>query len=144
GLLEFDSRLPHRIGPPGVCDGCHPVPWQFPRPSAGRVSVTNLDSSFSPQGGGRSCGIRESSQLSSRPTPTRESTMASDTSHAPPTSHSPPTTPVAPPVPAPSRRLPRLVRWAVWCAAAGIAIVAAYFGILWWTYREPGAAGAVR
>jgi membrane fusion protein (multidrug efflux system) len=61
--------------------------------------------------------------------------MATDTSHAPPTSNSPPTTPVAPPVPAPSRRLPHLVRWAVWCAAVGFAIVAAYFGILWWTYR---------
>ena len=61
--------------------------------------------------------------------------MASDTSHAPPTSNSPPTTPVAPPIPAPSRRLPRLVRWAVWCTVGGIAIVAACFGIHWWTYR---------
>jgi membrane fusion protein, multidrug efflux system len=61
--------------------------------------------------------------------------MASDTPHAPPTPNSPPTTPVAPPAPAPSRRLPRLVRWAVWGAAGGIAIVAAYFGIHWWTYR---------
>ncbi len=61
--------------------------------------------------------------------------MVSDTSHAPPSSNSAPTAPVAPPVPAPSRRLPRLLRWAVWCAAAGIAIVAAYFGILWWSYR---------
>src|SRR5437764_13914137 len=62
--------------------------------------------------------------------------MSSDTPHGPLTSHSPPTTPVAPPVPAPSRRLPRLVRWAVWCVAAGSAIVAAYFGILWWSYRS--------
>src|SRR5438876_4053531 len=61
--------------------------------------------------------------------------MVSDTSHAPPSSNSAPTAPVAPPVPAPSRRRPRLVRWAVWCAAAGSAIVAAYFGILWWSYR---------
>src|SRR5260370_5024124 len=61
--------------------------------------------------------------------------MVSDTSHAPPSSNSAPTAPVAPLVPAPSRRLPRLLRWAVWCAAAGIAIVAAYFGILWWSYR---------
>ena len=61
--------------------------------------------------------------------------MASDTPHAPPISNSPPTTPVAPTVPAPPRRLPRLVRWAVWCAVAGIAIVAAYFGIHWWNYR---------
>src|SRR5438876_384751 len=62
--------------------------------------------------------------------------MVSDTSHAPPSSNSAPTAPVAPPVPAPSGRLPRLVRWAVWRAAAGIAIVAAYFGILWWSYRS--------
>src|SRR5438128_5465020 len=62
--------------------------------------------------------------------------MVSDTSHAPPSSYSAPTAPVAPPVLAPSGRLPRLVRWAVWCAAAGSAIVAAYFGILWWSYRS--------
>src|SRR5713101_2295932 len=61
--------------------------------------------------------------------------MTSDTSHAPPPSNSPPPTPVAPPVPAPSRRLPRLVRWAIWCAAGGTAIAAAYFGLHWWTYR---------
>src|SRR5438445_8531779 len=61
--------------------------------------------------------------------------MASDISHAPPTPNSPPTTPVAPSVPGPSRRLPRLVRWAVWCAVGGVAIAAAYFGIQWWTYR---------
>src|SRR6266403_3562009 len=61
--------------------------------------------------------------------------MASDPSHAPPSSNSAPTAPVAPPVPAPSRCLPRLVRWAVWCAAGGIAIVAAYLVIHWWTYR---------
>src|SRR5437588_5248434 len=62
--------------------------------------------------------------------------MESDTPHAPPSSNSAPTTPVAPSVPAPSGRLPRLVRRAVWCAAAGIAIVVAYFGILWWSYRS--------
>src|SRR5437588_11045470 len=62
--------------------------------------------------------------------------MVSDTSHAPPSSDSAPTATVAPPVPAPSGRLPRLVRWAAWCAAAGSAIVAAYFGILWWSYRS--------
>src|SRR5262245_39872236 len=66
--------------------------------------------------------------------------MASDTPHAPPTSNSPPTTPVAPPAPAPSGSQPRgaparWVRWAAWCAAGGIAIVAAYFGFQWWTYR---------
>src|SRR5947209_6557142 len=62
--------------------------------------------------------------------------MVSDTSHAPPSSDSAPTAPVAPPVPAPSGRLPRPVRWAVWGAAAGSAIVAAYCGILWWSYRS--------
>src|SRR5437879_4678273 len=63
--------------------------------------------------------------------------MVSDTSHAPPTSPSAPTTPtVSPPVPASSRHLFRFVRWAAWCAAGGIAIVAAYFGILWWSYRS--------
>src|SRR6266487_3328133 len=61
--------------------------------------------------------------------------MASNISHAPPTPNSPPTTPVAPSVPRPSRHLPPLVRWAVWCAAGGIAIVAAYLVIHWWTYR---------
>src|SRR5438876_4246290 len=61
--------------------------------------------------------------------------MASDTSHAPPSSNSAPTASVAPSVPGPSRHLPRLVRWAVWCAAGGIAIVAAYLVIHWWTYR---------
>src|SRR5262245_34766539 len=61
--------------------------------------------------------------------------MASDTSHTPPTPNSASPIRVAPPVPAPSGRLPRLVHWAVWCVAAGIAIVAAYFGIQWWTYR---------
>src|SRR5262245_46568460 len=57
--------------------------------------------------------------------------MATDTSHAPPASNSAPTTQVAPP----SRRLPLLVRWAVWCAAGAVAIVAAYFGLHWWSYR---------
>ena len=61
--------------------------------------------------------------------------MASDTSHAPLTSNSPPTTPVAPAVPPPSRRLPRLARGAALCAVGGVAIVAAYFGLQWWTYR---------
>src|SRR5713226_4899246 len=61
--------------------------------------------------------------------------MTSDTSHAPSTLNSSPAPPVAPPVPAPSRRLLRMVRWAIWCAAGGIAIVAAYLVIHWWTYR---------
>jgi membrane fusion protein, multidrug efflux system len=62
--------------------------------------------------------------------------MTSDSSHAPPTSPSPPIAPpVSPPVPAPSGHLPRLVRWAVWCAAGGIAIAAAYLGIHWFTFR---------
>src|SRR5690348_6132434 len=67
---------------------------------------------------------------------TRDSTMTSATSQATSSSPSPPTAPtVSSPVPAPSRRLPRLVRLAVWCAAGGIAFAAAYFGIPWWTYR---------
>src|SRR5262249_35442 len=62
--------------------------------------------------------------------------MTSGTSQAPPASPSPPTAPtVSPPVPAPPRPRPRLVRWAFWCAAAGLAAVAVYFGIPWWTYR---------
>ncbi len=62
--------------------------------------------------------------------------MTSAPSQAPPNLPSPPPTPTAsPPVPAPSRHLARPVRWAVWSAAAGIAIVAAYFGIHWWNYR---------
>src|SRR4051794_26061733 len=61
--------------------------------------------------------------------------MTPDTSHVPPAVNSSPTTPVAPPVPAPSRHRPRLVRWAIWCVVGGIAIVASYFGLHWWTYR---------
>src|SRR6516225_6348099 len=61
--------------------------------------------------------------------------MATDTSHSPPISNSPETSPVAPAVPAPSLRLRRVVRWLAWCIAGGIVIVAAYFGIHWWTYR---------
>ena len=38
-------------------------------------------------------------------------------------------------VPPLSRHLPRPVRWAVWFAGGGIAIVAAYLAIHWWTYR---------
>src|SRR5437763_257890 len=61
--------------------------------------------------------------------------MIPDTSHAQPTSPSPPSATGSPPAPVPSRQLPRLGRWVVWCAAGGIAIVAAYFGVLWWTDR---------
>jgi membrane fusion protein, multidrug efflux system len=61
--------------------------------------------------------------------------MTSDTTHAPSTSTPPPAPLVAPPVPAPSRRLPRLVRWAIWCATGSIVVVAAHFGLHWWTYR---------
>src|SRR5262245_45534387 len=61
--------------------------------------------------------------------------MTADSSQTPPKAPSPPTAPtVSPPVPAPSHR-PRLVRWAVWCVLAGIAVVAAYFGWQWWNYR---------
>jgi membrane fusion protein (multidrug efflux system) len=53
------------------------------------------------------------------------------------TSQAPPTVPAAsPPVPAPARRLPRLVRWAVWCVVLGLALAAAYYyGQPWWSYR---------
>src|SRR5205814_8242589 len=27
------------------------------------------------------------------------------------------------------------IRWLIWCVAGGLAIAAAYFGILWWSYR---------
>src|SRR5713226_3316236 len=61
--------------------------------------------------------------------------MTSDTSHAPSTLNSSPAPPVAPPVPAPPRKVSRLVRWAIWCAAGSIVVGAAYFGLHWWTYR---------
>jgi membrane fusion protein, multidrug efflux system len=58
------------------------------------------------------------------------------TANVQPMSPPPPTTPlVSPPVPAPSSHLPPYVRWAGWCAAAAVAIVAAYFGIHWVIYR---------
>jgi membrane fusion protein, multidrug efflux system len=61
--------------------------------------------------------------------------MPSDQSQVPPSA--PPTAPAAvPSAPAPPSRPPRLRRWAVWCCAAGIAIVAAYFAIHWWSYRD--------
>src|SRR6516164_3554108 len=60
----------------------------------------------------------------------RGETMTSETSQTTSTSPPPPT----PPVPAPARR-PHLIKYAVWCAAGGIAVVAAFFGIQWWNYR---------
>src|SRR6266481_676817 len=66
----------------------------------------------------------------------RGSTMTSDTTQAKPTSPAAPPAPtVSPAAAAPSRHLPRRVRRAVWCAAGGIAIAAAFFGIHWWGYR---------
>src|SRR5262245_47014086 len=63
--------------------------------------------------------------------------MSKDTSSAPPPPPSPPAAPaVSPPVPAPPGRRSWFVRWAVWCAAGGIAVAAAYFGTGWWTYRS--------
>jgi membrane fusion protein, multidrug efflux system len=62
--------------------------------------------------------------------------MAPDTTHTQPTTNPPPSTPVAPPLPAPSQPMSRLLRWAIWCAAGGIVIVATYFGIHYWTYRS--------
>src|SRR5262245_26769397 len=62
--------------------------------------------------------------------------MTSDPSQAPTASPTPPTVPtVSPPGPAPSRHRPRLVRWALWCAAGAVAIAAVYFGMQWWGYR---------
>jgi membrane fusion protein, multidrug efflux system len=62
--------------------------------------------------------------------------MTPHISNAQPTSPPPPTTPtVAPPVPVPTRHLPRVVWWAVWCAAGVVALVAAFFGIHWFAYR---------
>ena len=62
--------------------------------------------------------------------------MASDTTQAKPTSPATPPAPtVSPPVAAPSGHLAPKVRWTVWCVAGGIAIVAAFFGIHWWSYR---------
>jgi membrane fusion protein (multidrug efflux system) len=58
--------------------------------------------------------------------------MTSDTSQAPPPS---PSVPAAPPVPAPSQNRRRLIRWAVWIVAVGIAIAAADVGINWWIIR---------
>jgi membrane fusion protein, multidrug efflux system len=58
------------------------------------------------------------------------------TTNAQPTSPPAPAAPTAsPPIPAPSSHLPRLGRWAVWCAAGGLAIVVGFFGIHWLTYR---------
>src|SRR6266404_6804312 len=57
-------------------------------------------------------------------------------SQAPPIVPSPSATPtVSPPVPPPLSGRPRLIRWACWFAAGGVAIAAAYVGIQWWTYR---------
>src|SRR5262245_56104374 len=62
--------------------------------------------------------------------------MTSDASKAPSTPPSPPAAPAAsPPVPPPSRHLSPPAPCAVWCAAGGVAVVAAYFGLHWWTYR---------
>jgi membrane fusion protein, multidrug efflux system len=62
--------------------------------------------------------------------------MSSDATHAQTSSPAPPASASAsPPVPAHSRRLTRPPRWAVWCAAGGLLIVAVYFAIHWWTYR---------
>ncbi len=57
--------------------------------------------------------------------------MTADAPKAPP----PPTPTGSPPVTAPASHEPRLFRWVVWCAVAGVVIAAAYFGTHWWTYR---------
>jgi membrane fusion protein (multidrug efflux system) len=62
--------------------------------------------------------------------------MAADTLPAPPSSNPPLATPAASAVPAPSQRVPRPLRWALWFVAGGIVIVAAYLGMHFWTYRS--------
>src|SRR5262245_29862964 len=62
--------------------------------------------------------------------------MATDATQAKPTTPAtPPAPPVSPPAAPPSRHLPPQVRWAAWCVAGGIVIVAPFFGIHWWSYR---------
>jgi membrane fusion protein (multidrug efflux system) len=63
--------------------------------------------------------------------------MTSDAPTGPPTSPPPTTVTVSPPAPAPVPLTPRPspLRWAIWCAAGAIAIIAAYFGIHWFSYR---------
>src|SRR5262249_17278368 len=51
---------------------------------------------------------------------TGDRTMTSDPSQAPP---------------APPSRWHRLVRWALWCAAGALAVVAVGFGVSWWGQR---------
>jgi membrane fusion protein, multidrug efflux system len=66
----------------------------------------------------------------------RDCTMTSDKSNAPPPPPPPPATPtVSPPVAAPPPHQSRRIRWAVWCVAGALAIVVAYIGIHWFTYR---------
>ena len=63
--------------------------------------------------------------------------MTSEPSQALPAASSPVTAPATPlPAAAPSRNGPHVLRWAGWCVAIGIAIVAVYFGIQWWSYRS--------
>src|SRR5262245_54007832 len=63
--------------------------------------------------------------------------MASEPSPPHPASSPPPSPPTSSaPAPAASRGLlGRVVRWALWGAAGVAVIVAAYFGVHWWTYR---------
>ncbi len=65
--------------------------------------------------------------------------MTSETPNAPPTSAPPATTPTAPPpIPSSSAVAPSYspLRWAVWVATAGVAIVVGYFAIHWFAYRQ--------
>src|SRR5262249_15020105 len=59
--------------------------------------------------------------------------MSSEKPPAPSAARSPP--PGSPPAPAPSRRSPFLVRWAVWCLVGGVALVAAYLAYHWFSFR---------
>src|SRR5262249_799455 len=84
-----------------------------------------------------SSGHTPTSCLSIQSTTSRDSTMATDTSH-PPAPSQPPSSPptVLPPAPAPPGHLTRLMRWVFWSVLIGIAIIAAYVGYHWWNYRQ--------
>jgi membrane fusion protein (multidrug efflux system) len=62
--------------------------------------------------------------------------MTTDTSHATANSPAPTAQAASAPAAPPARRLPLLVRWALWLVVGGLAALAAYFGTHWWTYRQ--------
>src|SRR5262245_30109209 len=77
-------------------------------------------------------GLAHSSRRYDMPSSRTDGVVAGPSPTSPPPAAAPA---ASPPVPAPSRQVPRLVRWVVWCAAGGIVIGAAYLGIRWWSYR---------